>query len=191
MTPTWFDQRGKTAGALAEPGDYANAAVSSDGSRIAVARGAAGSRDIWIIDVEHGTKTRLTFDPADDDSPVWSPDGTTLAFASTRTGQPKIYIKPVDGSGEDRLLSDEPGIPSRWSKDSRFLLFTRSSSRTGNDIWALSDPGRAAGESKSFRVFASPANEFDGQISPDGRWVAYTSDEAASWRPRLCSPLLG
>ena len=178
VTPTWFDQRGKTAGTLAEPDDYANAAVSPEGSRIAVARGAAGSRDIWIIDVEHGTKTRLTFDPADDDSPVWSPDGMSIAFSSTRAGQLKIYVKPVDGSEEERVLSDEPGIPSSWSKDSRFLLFTRSSSR-GNDIWALSDPGRAAGESKLFPLFESPSNEFDGQISPDGRWVAYTSNEGA------------
>jgi Tol biopolymer transport system component/predicted Ser/Thr protein kinase len=181
VVPMWFDQLGKPAGTLlAEPGDYANAAVSPDGTRVAVARGPAGSRDLWVIDVMRGATTRLTFDPADDDNPVWSPDGANLAFSSTRTGQTKLYIKPANGSGEERLLSDQPGIPNNWSTDGRFLLFTSTSPKTGNDIWALSDPGRVSGENKSLPVVATPSNEFDGQLSPDGRWMAYASNEGAS-----------
>jgi hypothetical protein len=180
VLPIWFDQQGVPAGTLAEPGDYANAAVSPDGTRVAVARGPAGSRDLWVIDVMRGATTRLTFDPADDDNPVWSPDGANLAFSSTRTGQTKLYIKPANGSGEERLLSDQPGIPNNWSTDGRFLLFTSTSPKTGNDIWALSDPGRVSGENKSLPVVATPSNEFDGQLSPDGRWMAYASNEGAS-----------
>jgi Tol biopolymer transport system component/predicted Ser/Thr protein kinase len=181
VVPMWFDQLGKPAGTLlAEPGDYANAAVSPDGTRVAVAGGAAGARDLWVIDVMRGATTRLTFDPADDDNPVWSPDGANLAFSSTRTGQTKLYIKPANGSGEERLLSDQPGIPNNWSTDGRFLLFTSTSPKTGNDIWALSDPGRVSGENKSLPVVATPSNEFDGQLSPDGRWMAYASNEGAS-----------
>jgi Tol biopolymer transport system component len=179
VTPTWFDQQGKPSGPLAEPSDYANPAMSPDGTRVAVARGPAGSRDLWVINVMGGGTTRLTFDPADDDNPVWSPDSRNLAFSSTRTGQPKLYVKPANGSGEERLLSDQPGIPSSWSTDGRVLLFTSTSPKTGNDIWALSDPERASGESKAFPVSATPSNEFDGQLSPDGRWMAYTSNEGA------------
>jgi eukaryotic-like serine/threonine-protein kinase len=179
VAPTWFDLQGKPAGTLAEPSDYANAAVSPDGTRIAVARGPAGARDLWVIDVVRSTTMRLTFDRADDDNPVWSPDGSNLAFSSTRTGQPKLYIKPADGSSEERVLIDQPGIPTSWSTDGRILLFTSTSPKTGEDIWALSDPGRAPGERKSFPVLATPSSEFDGQLSPDGRWMAYVSDDAS------------
>jgi Tol biopolymer transport system component len=180
VLPIWFDQQGVPAGTLAEPGDYANAAVSPDGTRVAVARGPAGSRDLWVIDVMRGAMTRLTFDPADEDNPVWSPDGENIAFSSTRTGQPKLYVKPANGLGEERLLSDQSGIPTSWSRDGRVLLFTTTSPKTGNDIWALSDPGRASGEGNAVPVSATAFNEFDGQVSPDGRWVAYTSNEGSS-----------
>jgi Tol biopolymer transport system component len=123
--------------------------------------------------------TRLTFDRADEDNPVWSPDGENIAFSSTRTGQPKLYVKPANGLGEERPLSDQPGIPSSWSRDGR-LVFTTTSPKAGNDIWALSDPGAALGQSKAFPVSATPANEFDGQLSPDDRWMAYASNEGAS-----------
>jgi eukaryotic-like serine/threonine-protein kinase len=180
VVPTWFDQQGTPAGTLAEPGDYANAAVSPNGTRIAVARGSAGSRDLAVIDVARGTTTRLTFDPADDDNPVWSPDGRSIAFSSTRTGQPRLYLKPVDGSGDERLLIERPGIPTSWSTDGRVLLFVSVSPQTGNDIWALADPGRALGEAESFPVLATRSNEFHGQLSPDGRWIAYTSNEGSA-----------
>jgi Tol biopolymer transport system component len=180
VVPIWFDQQGRPAGTLAEPGDYANAAVSPDGTRVAVARGPAGSRDLWVIDVMRGAMTRLTFDPADEDNPVWSPDGENIAFSSTRTGQPKLYVKPANGLGEERLLSDKLGIPTSWSRDGRVLLFTTTSPKTGRDILALSDPGRASGESKAFSVSATPSSEFEGQLSPDDRWMAYSSNEGAS-----------
>jgi Tol biopolymer transport system component len=180
VVPMWFDRQGKPAGTLAEPGDYANATVSPDGTRVAVARGQAGSRDLWIIDVANGAMTRLTFDPADEDNPVWSPDGENIAFSSTRSGQAKLYVKPANGLVEERLLSDQQGIPSSWSRDGRVLLFTTASAKTGNDIWALSDPGRALGQSKAFPVSATPANEVEGQLSPDDRWMAYASNEGAS-----------
>ena len=78
---------------------------------LAVAIGLAGSRDIWTVDVGLKTMKRLTFDPANDDNPVWSPDGKHIAFASNRTGERKLYVKPADGSREERLLTDQPGAP--------------------------------------------------------------------------------
>ena len=180
LVTSWFDQNGKPAGPLSEPGEYANPAVSPDGTRVAVAAGAAGSRDIWILDVARNSSTRFTFDPANDDSPVWSPDGKNVVFFSSRTGDLRLYIKPADGSGEERLLTDQPGIPTSWSKDGRFLLFTSSSPKTGNDIWVLPNPGLASGDAKPMPILATQFNEGEAQVSPDGRWIAYTTNESSA-----------
>jgi Tol biopolymer transport system component/tRNA A-37 threonylcarbamoyl transferase component Bud32 len=175
---TWFDQNGNPAGVLGEPGNYANPTVSPDSTRVAVALGAAGTRDIWIIDIARGATTRFTFDPADDDNAVWSPDGKDVVFSSDRSGQPKIYIKRADGAGEERLLSDQPGTPTSWSRDGRFLLFTSSAPKTGADIWAMPDP-RASTDAKPFPVLQTQFQESLAQFSPDGRWIAYMSSESS------------
>jgi eukaryotic-like serine/threonine-protein kinase len=174
----WFDQSGKAGGAVSEPGDYAAPAISPDQTRIAVTRGPG--RDIWIVDVARGTTTRFTFDPADESNPVWSPDGRNIVFASNRTAQPKLYLKPADGSGEERQIAEMPGLPTSWSSDGRFLLFTSNDPKTGNDLWALPDPGRASGGGEPFAVLATQFNEGQGQFSPDGRWIAYTSNESSA-----------
>jgi hypothetical protein len=175
---TWVDERGNSASTLSELGEYANARLSPDGTRVAVAVGQPGLRDIWILDVARGTSTRLTFDPANDDMPVWSPSGDEIVFSSTRGGPPRMYLKPSNGSGEERLLTDTSGQATSWSKDGRFLLFTYQSATTANDIWALPDPGRTPGESKPISVLATQFAEFSAEFSPDGRWIAYMSVES-------------
>jgi len=173
---TWFDQKGNPAGALGEPGEFANPALSPDGTRVAVAAGSPGARDVWIIDVARKTNTRLTFDPKNDDNPVWSPDGRSVAFSSNRNGQPRLYLKPADGSSEERQLADQPGAPSNWTRDGRYLLFTSGSPKTGNDIWVLPDPERAPTGAKPFPLLATESNEGGAQVSPDGRWLAYLTN---------------
>jgi Tol biopolymer transport system component len=175
----WFDQSGRPGEAFGEPGEYTAPALSPDQTRIAVARGIPPNRDIWMVDVGRATTTRLTFDAADDFDPVWSPDGRSIAFASSRAGEPKIYIKPADGSSEERPVTDVPGTPTSWSSDGSFLLFTSNSPKTGNDLWAMPDPRRPSSTSKPFAVLATPYNEGSGQFSRDGRWYAYTSNEAS------------
>jgi Tol biopolymer transport system component len=181
VTLTWLDQRGSLTGTAGEPGEYANPAVSPDGARVAVSRGPVGSRDIWIVDVRRNITNRLTFDPADDAGPVWSPDGTSIVFSSNRTGQARPYIKPADGSGEERLLTDQAGTATSWSKDRRFLLFTSRSPKTGEDIWVLRDPGGAAGTVRPVPVLATPFDEEQAQLSPDGCWIAYVSNESGTY----------
>ena len=173
---TWFDQQGNPAGTLGDPGDYSGPAVSPDGSRVAVAMGPAPNRDIWILDVARGASTRFTFDPARDDYPAWSPDGKNIAFSSTRSGQMDLYIKPADGSGEEKLLlkTDEPKIDARWSKDGRFLLFGSSGAKTATDMWALPFPG----EAKPVSLLQTQFREGQASVSPDGRWLAYVSSES-------------
>jgi Tol biopolymer transport system component len=177
---TWFDQTGKPAGVLGEPGEYANPVVSPDESRVAVGRGPAGARDIWIVDIARGSSTRFTFDPANDDNPVWSPDSTQVVFFSDRSGQPRMYIKPADGSGEERQIVDQPGTPTSWSRDGRFLLFTSGTPQSGPDVWALPDPRLVARHAKPFIVVGTPFAEANATFSPDGRWVAYTSNESSA-----------
>jgi len=170
---TWFDQQGNPAGTLGDPGDYSAPAVSPDGSRVAVAMGPEASRDIWILDVAHGASTRFTFDPARDDYPAWSPDGKNIAFSSTRSGQADLYIKPADGSGEEKLLlkTDEPKFDARWSKDGRFLLFDSSGPKTSMDMWALPFPG----EAKPISLLQTQVREGQASVSPDERWLAYSA----------------
>ncbi len=179
MALTWFDRQGNPGGTLGEPGEYANPAVSPDGARVAVALGPISSRDIWILDVGRGTATRFTFDPARDDHPVWSPDGKSIVFSSDRSGRMNLYIKPADGSGEERLLfkSDEYKTPTSWSKDGRFLLFTSFGPKTDADIWALP----MQGEARPISVLQTPFAESMGHLSPDGRWIAYTSLESGMY----------
>lgn len=172
---TWFDQQGNPGGTLGEAGEYIFPTISPDGSRVAVARGAQSNRDIWILDVARGSSSRFTFDPARDDTPAWTPDGKNIAFASSRDGQMNIYIKPADGSGQEKLLlkTDEYKIVQRWTKDGRFLIFDSTGPKTGQDVWALPYPG----EPKPIALVKSQFVERWARVSPDGRWLAYTSAE--------------
>jgi len=174
---TWFDQQGNPAGTLGDPGDYSSPAISPDGSRVAVGLGPEGNRDIWILDVARGgASTRFTFDPALDDYPAWSPDGKNIAFSSNRGGQVDLYIKPADGSGEEKLLlkTDEPKVVERWTKDGRFLLFFSLGPKTAEDMWALPFPVGA----KPVALLQTQFRELFARVSPDGRWLAYSSTES-------------
>jgi Tol biopolymer transport system component len=183
LAPTWFDTSGRPMESFDAGDYYANPVISPDGARIALAMGATGNRDIWIIDVARKTTTRLTFDPANDDRPVWSPDGKNIAFVTNRSGQNQLYLKPADGSGDERLLTEQQGTPTSWSKDGKFLLFNSfntGSPTSGNDFWVLPNPGQPARDAKPFAVLATNFNELDAQFSPDGRWIAYQSNESSA-----------
>ncbi len=181
---TWFDQQGKPAGTLGDPGDYWDPAISPDGSRVAVAMGPLASRDIWILDVARGSSTRFTFDPARDDFPAWSPDGKNIAFSSNRGGTTDLYIKPADGSGEDKLLlhTDEQKTDALWTRDARFLLFTSVGPKTAQDLWDLPYPtSPQLGDAKPVSLLKTQFIEPVSRVSPDGRWLAYTSNESGTF----------
>jgi len=174
---TWYDASGHPTGTVGEPGDYANPSISPDGKRIAVGIGSVSTRDIWILDVTRGANTRFTFDPGRDDFPSWSPDGKFITFSSYRNGQMDLYIGPADSPGQEKPLwkSDQQKDEGRWTKDGRFLLFTSFGKQTNRDVWLIPS------ESEKAKVLLHQAyTERWPAVSPDGRWLAYTSNESGN-----------
>ncbi len=172
---TWFDRSGAARGTLGIPdATLLTPRVSPDGRRVAVGRTLQGNADIWLL--QGDLSSRFTFDEAGDSAAVWSPDGTRIAFRSTRAGRNEFHSKPTSGAGvEERLWGSERGMnPSSWSADGRFLLFHLFDPQTTADLWALP----MVGDRTPFPVLQTPFLEVWGAFSPDGRWVAYQSNES-------------
>jgi len=178
---TWFDRTGKPQGVTGEAGDYWDLRLSRDGQRLAWNVGVP-TAEIWVDDLARAVHTRLTVDPhADHGAPVWSPDGNWIAFAmegeKVRKG---IYQTYSNGGGGQKLLlsdSDRTIWPTSWSRDGRFILYSRDAGAAqseGVDIWILPLSG-----DRRPRLFIHAAGRaYDGQFSPNDRWVAYTSEES-------------
>jgi len=180
---TWFDRAGKILGAVGESGIYRSVALSPDGKRVAFERvdpQNSGIVNIWLYEFARDATTRFTFDSGWDALPVWSPDGSHIAFGSERGGLFDLYQKTSNLAGEDELLlkttEGSGALPSSWSSDGRFLLY--SDGGAPNRMWLLPVGGEA--DRKSVRLDTSQFNEADSRFSPDGRWIAYSSDESGN-----------
>jgi eukaryotic-like serine/threonine-protein kinase len=178
---TTVDRSGKSLGVIGDIGEYLPFRISPDNKRIAIGVFDQKFRnnDIWTIELNRGLKTRFTFDPAAENSPIWSPDGEKVVFMSSRTGKGDLYIKSASGATSEEILyeSNERKLPTDWSPDGRFLAFTVLGK--GFDIWIL--PMEVNGHSSSntpFPFLATEFNELQAVFSPDGHWIAYTSDES-------------
>ncbi len=180
-TLEWRDRAGKTTAPMGDAATYRVATVSPDGKFAAaqVADFSLGTHDLWIYEIERGLKTRFTFDAAEDLSPTWAPDSRTVYFASNPKGRWEVYRKAIEGAGEVELVySGEPGTqPASVSPDGRSLLVNRSADATRSDIWVL--PLEPKAEPKVFRQ--TEFTEVAGSFSPDGRWVAYFSNESGEY----------
>jgi Tol biopolymer transport system component len=178
----WFDRAGKVLDTVkAPPNTYSGLSLSSDGRHIAVHRreGISGG-DVWVISEGRDVLTRVTFIPAHNQAPVWSPDGAQIAFRSgTERGPSSLYRRLASGAGTDELLlkSDLPVWGTDWSRDGRFLVYDVNDPKTKGDIWLLPLTGP-----KTPQPFLATAfDERVGRLSPDGRWMAYQSDESGAY----------
>jgi Tol biopolymer transport system component len=183
----WRDRAGRQAALIDDSAQYFEPTLSPDGKRIAVARSEPPSKrfgfglgnwtsDIWIFDVTSGAASRFTFDSGAEWEPVWSPDGARLVYSSNRTGVLDLYQKAVSLTGGDDLLfhSNTAKHAESWSPDGRFILFSTLEPKTGWDLWMLP----MFGDRQPVRLMQGEFSESGGQISPDGRWLAYTSNES-------------
>ena len=175
---TWLDRSGKPAGAVGAPGNLQNPQLSHDGRRVAVSvLESQGTGDVWIYDLERNTPTRFTFDPANDGAPVWSRDDSRIVFSTSRKGPGDLYLKDSAGTANEEplLVSGAFKVPTDWSPDGRVLLFQANDPRAKTiwDLWTCSIADR-----KVTPFLQTPFNEVLGRFSPDGGWVAYTSNES-------------
>jgi len=184
----WVDRTGRQLGVAAAAADYASVRLSPDEKSIAFSRvDEANNSDVWVLDLVRGVPSRITFDPAVDNLPIWSPDGRRILWPSRRSGNFDLYIKAASGTGQDEKLitmGTNNGWATDWSHDGKFVLYQRPGDKTGQDLWIAPQSTGAPGEpQKPFPYLASPFNEANGVFSPDGHWIAYESDE--SGRPEV------
>lgn len=181
---TWFDRLGRETGRIAQPDgvDYLNPSISPDGRFVAVNRmdPQTAKWDVWVIDLARNVPTRVTFDDTDDSDPVWSPDSRQIVFRSMRGGHLSLYRMTV-GQQAELLLVDESAqpalgmLPSDWSPDGRYIVYTRW------PVWGVSEIWRApVADGKPELVVPPGTLVYDGRVSPDGRWIAYSSLESGS-----------
>ena len=174
----WSDRQGMRLGVVAPPASYGNIALSPDENHIAFDRAGGASSDVWIMDLGRRATSRLTSNPSVDNVPVWSADGRVVAFASEHGSGLDIYQRPVNQSEPDQplLKLNAPPLvfPADWSSDGRYLMYYRTDPKSKNDVWVLP----LFGERKPFAVVQSEFNEWQAQFSPDGKWIAYVSDQS-------------
>ena len=181
---TWYNREGRALGTAGEPGEYPwGLALSPDGMRLAFSKkGGPTSSNIYLLDLARNTPTRFTFGSKIDSDPVWSPDGSRIIFSSNRDGAKwNMYQKQVSGVKDEEVLlkGSDDAYPTSWSRDGRFLLYEAMHPKAKFDIWVLP----MLGDNKPVPFHTTEFSEGDARFSPDGRWVAYTSDE--SGRPEV------
>jgi eukaryotic-like serine/threonine-protein kinase len=179
---TWFDLAGKALGTVGEPDEYFIFRLSPDGRNVVATRSrATGGSDLWSLNVDRGLGTRFTSRPGISIFPVWSPDGRNIVFGS---GTPRnLYRKQSLGDGEDERLTESRNtqVATDWSRDARFVSYWEIAPDTGYDLWVLpvTPEGKRAGDARPW--LRTPFNERYGRFSPDGRWLAYVSDESGRY----------
>jgi Tol biopolymer transport system component len=175
----WFDRYGRELGVVGAPGQYEEPRLSPDEKKVAVGLvdSRTGTLDIWALDLTRELATRITATrPYTEYGPAWSPDGRHLAFVADPNGPPHLYRKMASGEGDAEMLLPPSDVQWAydWSADGRFIVYAEAGAKTRMDLWILP----LDGDRKPFPFLMTLFNEKEARFSPDGRWVAYVSDES-------------
>jgi len=180
----WYDRRGNETGAASKADVYSNIKLAPDAKTVALDKTDEQSTngDIWTYDIQRDAMKRLTFNPAIDAIPIWSPDGAHILFGSSRNQKFDLFVKNADGGQEEKLLgfdnsNKDDKYPHDWSRDGKYILYTR-----GAELWVATLPELTA---RSFLVL--PGIIRNAQFSPDGKWVAYASNESGKFEVYVTS----
>ena len=178
----WVDRAGRQIAVLGgpDPGEPTSVRLSPDGRVAAVHRMVSGNVDVWLLETGRDVRQRFTTNPAREFDPVWAPDGSRIVFGSTRKGVVDLYERSVGGAPTETLVLESPESKNAldWSLDGNWILFTVQSATNARDLWALP----IAGEKKPIAVAHTAADEPFARFSPDGRWVAYHSNESGRYK---------
>jgi eukaryotic-like serine/threonine-protein kinase len=171
----WFNRKGEEIGIALKLGIYGNIMLAPNGRAVAsdTTDPASQNTDIWTYDLETQSAKRLTFDPSIDSLPIWSPDGTRMVFASNRGVTFDLYLKDTNGAQDEKSIpQDGPDrFPTDWSPDGKYVLYER-----GADLWFVAIP-----ELRATQFLKASSSLKNGRFSPDGKWVAYSSNESGQW----------
>ena len=172
----WIGRDGRRTGTVLPPGQYTDFRLSPDDRHLAIAEVDPQTHrpDIRILDLTRGAKLRVTSDAATDASPIWSPDGGRVVFRSNRSGLHDLFERAANGTGPSTLLfsTGNAKYPTDWTPDGEQIVYHTYDAATGSDVWTMTADG-----SKAVPLLSGAFDELQGQISPAGAWIAYTSFE--------------
>jgi Tol biopolymer transport system component len=175
----WLDRKGTETGFLGEPGTWVFNRVSPDGRRVVTVR-AGDTADVWLLETDRGVPSRLTYGPTAHLRPLWAPNGRTILFSLGPSFN--MFRLSLAGGGSEERVTESPvrQLPLDWSRDGRFVLYTEAGPDTGLDLWVLpvTSEGRVSPGGKPWPFVRERFDQTEARFSPDGRWVAYQSDES-------------
>jgi serine/threonine protein kinase/Tol biopolymer transport system component len=176
----WYDQDGKNTGTVGSPAAYLWPSISPDGKKVvaAIINPQTGNPDLWIFDLLRETRTRFTFEPGAESSPLWSPDGNTIFYTADYGGTIGLYKKPANGLRPSEKIFDSEAAERSTSvcRNGQYLAYmhTAADGKSGVDAYALP----LTGDPKPFPVVATEFDDVGPMFSPDCRWVAYSSNDS-------------